>query len=81
MNLKQAEAIASLYQELIASIDHAKIPLPKYNNGNFKWETSDISSVNLEEGNTISVRWERYRGCGETSTQETYLQLDELFAD
>ena len=78
MNLAQAEAIAVLYEELIKSIDHSTIPLPRYNTGNFKWQTDDISRVYLDDG-YITVKWSRYRGCGESTTEETTLSLDTLF--
>jgi len=78
MNLTQAEAVASLYEELIKSIDHEKIPLPRYNTGNFKWETKDISRVYLDDG-YITVKWSRYRGCGESTTEETTISLDQIF--
>ena len=78
MNLKQAEAIASLYQELISSIDKSKIPLAKYYRGNFTIEC--IDAIELEDGQ-VKVSWSRYAGCGDYDRTETYHSLDELFVD
>ena len=77
MNITQAEAVASLYKELIESIDHNVFPIPRPH-GNFTWDRKDISAVYLND-NHIVVKWSRYRGCGETTTEETHHQLDDVF--
>jgi len=78
MNLTQAEAIASLYSELLSSVDRTKIPLPSYSQMQDDWATDDISEVYLEDGQ-ITVKWSRYIGCGEYDSAETNHSLDQLF--
>ena len=77
MNITQAEAISMLYKEMIDSIDHSVFPIPRHNGG-FKWDKDDITAVYLEDGDIV-VRWSRYRGCGESTTDETHHSLDSIF--
>lgn len=77
MNITQAEAIASLYEELIKAIDVTKITPPEYRSG-YRFTHDQISSMNFEEGG-IKVEWSRYAGCGDYDTDTTYYRLDALF--
>lgn len=78
MNLTQAEAIASLYQELLNSIDTSKITPPAHGWGSGQFTREQISSMDIEDGQ-IKIHWSRYAGCGEYDTEDTYHALDVLF--
>ena len=77
MNITQAEAIASLYEELIKAIDVTKIPCPSYRSG-YYFTHDQISSMHLEDGQ-FKVEWSRYAGCGDYDTGTTYHSLDTFF--
>lgn len=77
MNLTQAEAIASLYSELLSSIDRSKIPLPEYSSGKF-FTIEQLYDISLED-EQVKLHWRRYTGCGEYDTEDTYHALDILF--
>ena len=77
MNLTQAEAIASLYSELLDSIDRSRIEMPaKTYRGTFT--VDDIQDITLEDGQ-VKVSWSKYAGCGDYETDETYQSLHSLF--
>jgi len=78
MNLNQAEAIASLYQELIESIDKSRITPPIFGWGTGTFEEKHIQSISMEDGQ-IKVHWSRYMGCGDYDTDDTYHALHTLF--
>lgn len=77
MNLTQAEAIASLYSELIESIDFTKITPPLANYGQ-TFSMENMNGISLEDGQ-VKIQWSRYAGCGDYDTDETYHSLDSLF--
>ena len=79
MNLTQAEAIASLYSELVKSIDITKIEPPLRNSYNkTRFDLSHIDSIRIEDGQVI-VKWGAYAGCGDYDNDETYHSLDTFF--
>lgn len=79
MNLTQAEAIASLYTELLESIDRTKIPLPPVNSWTRReWKTEHISEISLEDGQ-VKVEWSQYTGCNEYDSETVYYRLEDLF--
>lgn len=78
MNLTQAEAIATLYQELIDSIDATKIECPKRSYSETRFTPQQISSMHYEDGRIV-VKWSAYAGCGEYDEDETYHSLESLF--
>lgn len=78
MNLTQAEAIASLYSELIESIDTSKITPPVHGWGSGSFTHGQIQSMCLEDGQ-VKIHWSRYAGCGDYDTEDTYHSLDSLF--
>ena len=78
MNLTQAEAIASLYAELISSIDVTKIDPPPHGWGSGFFTREQIQSISMEDGQ-IKIHWSRYAGCGEYDTDDTYHSLESLF--
>lgn len=78
MNITQAEAIASLYQELIESIDTSKITPPTHGWGSGSFTHEQIQSMHIEDGQ-IKIHWSRYAGCGEYDTDDTYHSLESLF--
>lgn len=77
MNLTQAEAIASLYQELINAIPRELIPQPPEQSRFYKGELS-IDEITLEDGQ-VKVKWSKYIGCGDYEKATTYHNLNELF--
>lgn len=52
MNLTQAEAIASLYQELLNAVDREAIPVPveRTHQGERPWPRDSMDEVSLEDG-------------------------------
>jgi hypothetical protein len=78
MNLKQAEAIMALHEELIRSIDQSKLtpPTAHYQESN----KFSIDGISLYEGG-IEVSWSRYVGCGDYDRETTHHNLSELFED
>lgn len=78
MNLTQAEAIASLYSELIESVDTSRIDPPSHGWGGGKFTHDQIQSMSLEDGQ-LTVNWSRYVGCGDYDTEQTYHRLEHLF--
>lgn len=80
MNLTQAEAITSLYSELIKSIDKSKIPIP-VSHYHSDWTRDNIVDIYLNEEGGVVVKWSRYVGYGKYDTEETNLPLDMLFTD
>ena len=81
MNLTQAEAIATLYKELMESIDVTRFTPPKKSGWNDRfYDHKDIDSVHLEDGQ-ILVKWSSYAGCGDYDRDETYHSLDTAFDD
>ena len=78
MNLTQAEAIASLYDELIRSIDTSKITPPPHGWGDGHFELKHLQSMSFEDGQ-VKIHWSRYAGCGEYDTDDTYHSLESLF--
>lgn len=82
MNLTQAEAIASLYTELLSSIDRTKIECPKITGYMYKKEFSldDINDIQLD-GDQVVVSWSQYAGCGDYDRDTTYHRLEDIFTD
>ena len=79
MNLTQAEAIASLYTELVKSIDVTKIDPPvRSAYHKTKFAHSHIDSMRVEDGQVI-IKWSAYAGCGDYDSDETYHSLDSFF--
>lgn len=76
MNLTQAEAIASLYQELIESIDKSRIDIPSTHYGAFTKE--NIQDISIEDGQ-LKITWSRYQGCGDYDERTTYQALHTVF--
>lgn len=80
MNLTQAEAIASLYKELIESIDQERIPVPidRTYQGERPWPRSSMGDISIEDGQ-VKVEWSKYVGCGDYDTYTSYHPLHTLF--
>lgn len=80
MNLTQAEAIASLYQELLNAVDREAIPVPveRTHQGERPWPRDSMDEVSLEDGQ-IKVTWSKYVGCGDYDTYTSYHPLHTLF--
>ena len=78
MNLTQAEAIASLYSELVQSVDVSRIDPPPHGWGTGKFTREQIQSIVLEDGQ-VKVHWSRDAGCGDYDTEDTYHSLESLF--
>jgi hypothetical protein len=78
MNLTQAEAIASLYAELLESIDQSKIIPPVLGWGTGSFELKHLESISLEDGQ-VKIHWSKYVGCGDYDTDDTYHSLDQFF--
>ncbi|WP_407307341.1 hypothetical protein [Acinetobacter sp.] len=77
MNLNQAEAIASLYQELIESIDKTKIQLPHKDYPSQNWSLSNLDNIQLEDGQ-LKFSWSYY-SCGSIDREDTYQSLSDFF--
>lgn len=77
MNLEQARAIVTLYDELIQSIPREKLSVPAkrsvYKQGEFS-----LQSITIED-QLVVAHWSHYLGCGESDHQTTYHDLAELF--
>ena len=79
MNLTQAEAIASLYAELVKAVDLTKIDPPSRSVFHkTKFTLDQVSSTRFEDGQIV-IEWSAYAGCGDYDTDTTYHSLEQFF--
>lgn len=78
MNITQAEAIVTLYDELIRHLEALvfEAPEPTFRKDN-KFKRQSISIANGQ----VLVEWSRYEGCGDYEYETTYHRLDDLFRE